>query len=681
MGFSNFFIFLLLIAFASYLMKPSCGNAELRALMDIKSSLDPENKYLSSWVSDGDPCSGEFDGVACNEHRKVANISLQSKGLTGKVSPAVAELKCLSGLYLHYNSLTGEIPKEIANLTELADLYLNVNNLSGTIPPEIGRMASLQVLQLCCNQLTGSIPKEMGFLKKLSVLTLQHNRLTGKIPESLGNLGGLKRLYLSFNRLSGPIPVRLVNVPQLEVLDVQNNNLSGVAPSALRRLNGGFHPENNPGLCGVGFSSLRVCTVWDNLNINQIEPNVPSTTVPRNIPQSASFPIPCNQPHCSRSASKLPQIGIVAGVITAIIALMVGGFLVVFRYRRCKQKVGNTSDTSDDRLSIDEAKEVYKKSPSSLVDIKHSNGWDVAMSSQDCNGICHEFLNVFKFNLEEVESATQHFSEVNLLGRSNFSAVYKGILKDGSRVAIKSISKMNCKTVEAEFIKGLSLLTSLKHDNLVKLRGFCCSQARGECFLVYDFASKGNLSQYLDNEDDNIDVLDWPTRVSIINGIAKGIEYLHSNEPNKPPTIHRNISVEKVLVDEQLNPLILDSGLLKLLADDVVYSALKVSAAFGYMAPEYITTGRFTEKSDVYAFGVIILQVLSGKRKLASLTRLAAEAGKLEDFVDLKLKGKFSESEAAQLAKIALDCTHELPDSRPTMASVVQELSKPGDVI
>ncbi|XP_022845334.1 protein NSP-INTERACTING KINASE 2-like [Olea europaea var. sylvestris] len=530
MAFPRFFIFLLLIAFASVLVKPSCGNAELRALMDIKSSLDPENKYLSSWVSDGDPCSGKFEGVACNKHRKVANISLQSKGLTGKVSPAVSELKCLSGLYLHYNSLTGEIPKEIANLTELTDLYLNVNNLSGIIPPEIGSMASLQALVLSCNQLTGNIPKEIGFLKRLTALALENNRLNGQIPASLGNLGGLKWVYLSSNQLSGPIPVRLANVPLLKVLEVQNNTLSGVVPSSLRRLNGGFRPENNPGLCGVGFSSLRVCTDRDNLNTNQSESNVPSAnkTVSPNMPQSASLPMPCNQTHCSRSSSKLPQIGIVAGVITAVIALMVGGFLIIFRYRRRKQKVGDTSDTLDDRLSIDQAKEVYKKSPSSLVDLEYSIGWDPAIASQDSNGICHEFLDVFKFNLEEVESATQHFSELNLLGKSNFSAVYKGILKDGSRVAIKSISKMNCKTVEAEFIRGLSLLTSLKHENLVKLRGFCCSKARGECFLIYDFASKGNLSHYLDNEDDSINVLDWPTRVFIINGIAKGIEYLHN---------------------------------------------------------------------------------------------------------------------------------------------------------
>lgn len=143
MGISDFIfsLFLLLVFFCS---QPVCGNTELRALMDIKSFLDPENKHLSSWTADSDPCEGTFLGVACNEHRKVANISLQSKGLTGKVPPALAQLKCLSGLYLHYNSLTGEIPKEIANLTELVDLYLNFNNLSGNIPPELGSMSSLQ---------------------------------------------------------------------------------------------------------------------------------------------------------------------------------------------------------------------------------------------------------------------------------------------------------------------------------------------------------------------------------------------------------------------------------------------------------------------------------------------------------------------------------------------------------
>lgn len=120
------------------------ANSELRALMDMKASLDPEDKYLSSWTINGNPCDGYFEGVACNDEGQVANVSLQGKGLNGKLSPAITGLKHLTGLYLHYNSLYGEIPKEIANLKVLTDLYLNVNNLTGEIPPEIGSMENLQ---------------------------------------------------------------------------------------------------------------------------------------------------------------------------------------------------------------------------------------------------------------------------------------------------------------------------------------------------------------------------------------------------------------------------------------------------------------------------------------------------------------------------------------------------------
>lgn len=110
----------------------------------MKSLLDPQSLYLSSWTVNGNPCGGSFEGIGCNEAGQVANISLQGKGLTGKLSPAIAGLKHLIGIYLHYNSLHGEIPREISNLTELSDLYLNVNNLSGVIPPEIGNMSNLQ---------------------------------------------------------------------------------------------------------------------------------------------------------------------------------------------------------------------------------------------------------------------------------------------------------------------------------------------------------------------------------------------------------------------------------------------------------------------------------------------------------------------------------------------------------
>ncbi|EEF50365.1 leucine rich repeat receptor kinase, putative [Ricinus communis] len=344
-------------------------------------------------------------------------------------------------------------------------------------------------------------------------------------------------------------------------------------------------------------------------------------------------------------------------------------------YRRQKQKIGSAFDASDGRLSTDQAKEVYRKSASPLISLEYSNGWDPLAIGQNKNGLSQEFLESFMFNLEEVERATQCFSEVNLLGKSNFCATYKGILRDGSIVAVKCITKTSCKSDEADFLKGLKILTSLKHENLVRLRGFCCSKGRGECFLIYDFVQNGNLLQYLDVKEGTERVLEWSTRVSIINGIAKGIGYLHGNKGSKRALFHQNISAEKVFIDIRYSPLLSDSGLHKLLADDIVFSILKASAAMGYLAPEYTTTGRFTEKSDVYSFGMIVLQILSGKRNITAMIRHAVESCKVELFIDAKLEGKFSELEAIELGKLALLCTHESPDQRPTVETVLREVS------
>ncbi|CAH2078230.1 unnamed protein product [Thlaspi arvense] len=677
----------LLVLFSIFLSTPPTvrGNAELKALMDLKTSLDPENKLLRSWTINGDPCDGSFEGIACNQHLKVANISLQGKRLTGKLSPAVAQLKCLSGLYLHYNSLSGEIPQEITNLTELSDLYLNVNNFSGEIPAEISSMVGLQVMDLCCNSLTGKIPETIGSLKKLNVLSLQHNKLTGEIPWSLGDLSMLSRLDLSFNNLLGTIPKTLANIPKLDTLDLRNNTLSGFVPTGLKKLNERFQFENNTGLCGIDFPSLRACSAFDDANIQQLkqppgETDTDKSTLHNNISESVYLQSHCNQTHCKKSSSRLPQVALISSVITVTITLFGASLLTFFRYRRRKQKISNTAEFSEGRLSTDQQKD-FRASP--LVSLAYTKEWDplgdsrngAEFSSQEP----HLFVvnSSFRFNLEEVESATQCFSEANLLSRNSFTSVFKGILRDGSPVAIRSINISSCKNEEVEFMNGLKLLSSLSHENLVKLRGFCCSRGRGECFLIYDFASKGKLSNFLDlQEQETSKVLDWSARVSIIKGIAKGIAYLHGNDQQKKSTIvHRNISVEKILLDEQFNPLIADSGLHNLLADDMVFSALKTSAAMGYLAPEYVTTGRFTEKTDVFAFGVIILQILSGKLMLTSSVRIAAENGEHCGFIDEYLHDEFDKREAIAMARIGISCTQEIPNDRPNIETLLLEIS------
>ncbi|CAL0302939.1 unnamed protein product [Lupinus luteus] len=645
---------------------------ELDTLMAIKDSLDPENHVLISWTPHVDPCSGSFEGVACNEKGLVANISLQGKGLSGRIPETIAGLKSLTGLYLHFNALNGMLPKEIASLTELSELYLNVNNLSGDIPREIGNMSNLQVLQLCYNKFSGSIPTELGKLRKLSVLALQYNRLSSAIPASLGELRTLTRLDLSFNNLFGPIPVRLANIPKLESLDVRNNSLSGSVPQALKRLKDGFQYMNNAALCGTGFAELDSCVA-----VTSSDPTKPEPYEPHNLP-TEGFPASvepksrnCSETNCKKS-SESSKIGMIFGVIGVVVGSIVFGFSLFLWYRRQKQKIESTAEISDSAVSIGPIKE--RKSACPLINLEYSNGWDPLAKGR--SGYSQEVLESFMFNLEEVERATQCFSEVNLLAKGSFSAIYRGILRDGSIVIVKCIAKTRCKSDETEFLKGLKIMTSLKHENIVRLRGFCCSKGRGECFLIYDFASNGSLSQYLDLKRGDCKVLEWSTRVSIINGIAKGIGYLHENKGSKKALVHQNISAEKVLLDTRYNSILADSGLHKLLADDVVFSTLKASAAMGYLAPEYATTGRLNEKSDVYAFGVIVFQLLTGKHDISQLNLQQVETDSFKEILDENLEGKFSESEAEKLWSIALLCTHESLNLRPSMENVMQELSK-----
>ncbi|PWA77246.1 leucine-rich repeat protein kinase family protein [Artemisia annua] len=504
-------------------------------------------------------------------------------------------------------------------------------------------------------------------MKKLSVLSLQSNNLSGALPASLGDLSELRRLDLSFNRLFGSIPTRLADAPMLNVLDVRNNTLSGSVPLALKRLAGGFQYGNNLGLCGVEFAPLRACSALDQLN--------PNGVATKAIPETADLKLNCSDARCSRS-SKTPQASIIVGVVVAIVGLSVIGFLAVSHFLNRAEKRSHKFDHSNGPIDQLKSKEACRKNGSPLINLEYPNGWDPLAEGRRFGGVSQEIMRSFRFNLEEIESATQYFAPRNLLGKSVFSAIHKGMLRDGTVVAIKSIIKSSCKSEESEFLKGLNILTSLRHENLVRLRGFCCSKGRGECFLIYDFVPNGNLLRYLDMKDGD-HVLDWSTRASIINGIAKGIEYLHGSKLNKPAMVHQNISVKNVLLDQRFKPLLSDSGLHQLLTKDTVFSSLKASAAMGYLAPEYGTTGRFTQKSDIYAFGVLVFQIISGKRKFASAARFAAESCTFIDFIDPNLHGRFCEHEAAKFAKIALMCTHESPDQRPSVEDVVQELGNP----
>uniref|UniRef100_A0A7N0U739 Protein kinase domain-containing protein n=1 Tax=Kalanchoe fedtschenkoi TaxID=63787 RepID=A0A7N0U739_KALFE len=647
-----------LLHFFSDAVNPG-SESELRVLLELKHALDPESLRLSSWnASRGAArvCDGSFEGVACHNNGRVANISLQGKGLTGRLPPAIGALTQLSGLYLHYNFLTGEIPREISQLRSLSDLYLNGNRFSGQIPPEIGNMAGVQVLQLCCNQLTGSIPAQLGALAKLNVLELRSNRLTGSIPPSLGNLGLLMWLDLSFNELNGTIPSNLADAKLLQVLDVRNNALSGNVPPGLMKLKEGFRYENNSGLLGVGYPRLEA-----------------RPTQPKKNPQSEHTNLPCDQPPCTGISPRPGFKNLVIPGLMIVLTLSTGAIGILVLHRRRMRKLSDSESDTAGGAAGNGSADQGRKTGTTLISLEYSQSWDPFPILKQG----------FLLDLDEVEWATRYFSEANLLSKNGFSAIYRGVLQDGSTVAVKKVIKSSFKPDPAEVLKGLSALALLRHDNILRLRGFCCLRGRDECvLLVFDYAPNGSLSKFLDLDDGDDRTLGWSTRVSIIHGIAKGIEYLHGQESGKPALVYQDISADKVLLSSEFNPMLSGCGLHKLLANDVVFSALKASAGMGYLPPEYATTGKFTDKSDVYTFGVLILQIISGKRAVSHLVHDSGQLSQadyddnVDDFIDPNLHGRFSKTEARMLVKTALRCSHESPSERPSLTAFVKELGK-----
>jgi Protein tyrosine and serine/threonine kinase len=281
------------------------------------------------------------------------------------------------------------------------------------------------------------------------------------------------------------------------------------------RLQQGFKYENNTGLCGNGFSTLQICTESDLMSQNGPKPFSAGLT-PDNTTVSSELNPKCSKLHCNRNSLNLSSVVAIATVVAFIAVSLVAGLFTLAWYRYRNSRKSTESIKQNGPLK----NESLQRSPSSLISIEYNACWDPLANEKAVS-------QSFQFNLEEVECATQYFSEANLLGnrggRFGFTTSYKGTLRDGTNVVVKRINKTSCKQEEAEFLKGLKLVLGLKHEIVVGVRGFCCSRGRGECFLVYDFVPNGSLVRYLDldGEKDGC-VIDWSTRVSIIKGVAKG---------------------------------------------------------------------------------------------------------------------------------------------------------------
>ncbi|KAG2649702.1 hypothetical protein PVAP13_1NG128600 [Panicum virgatum] len=283
------------------------------------------------------------------------------------------------------------------------------------------------------------------------------------------------------------------------------------------------------------------------------------------------------------------------------------------------------------------------------------------------------------FSLKEIESATKHFDPANKIGEGGFGPVYKGTLPDGTIVAVKKLSSKSSQG-NREFLNEIGIISALRHPNLVRLFG-CCIDG-DQLLLIYEFLENNSVGRALFGRAEHQLKLDWTTRYNICLGTAKGLAYLHEESTLK--IVHRDIKPSNILLDEKLQPKISDFGLAKL-NDDCGRVSTRIAGTVGYMAPEYATRGCLTRKADVYSYGVVALEIVSGMSNINSMSNeeylhlldwaeRLNQQGKLLELVDQRLGSDYSQEQALRLLNIALLCTKTSPTQRPRMSSVVKML-------
>ncbi|XP_010548642.1 PREDICTED: probable LRR receptor-like serine/threonine-protein kinase At2g23950 [Tarenaya hassleriana] len=487
--------------------------------------------------------------------------------------------------------------------------------------------------------LSGTLSGSIGNLTNLRQVLLQNNNISGKIPPELGFLPKLQTLDLSNNRFSGEIPGSAGQLSSLQYLRLNNNSLSGPFPASLSQIpHLSFLDLSYNNLTGpVPKFPARTFNVAGNLLICRSNP-----------PELCSGSVnasPLFDSSSSSSGRRSNRLAIALGVSLgfAVLAILAIGFLW------------------------------YQKKQRRLLILRISDKQEEGLLSLG---------NLRAFTFRELQIATDGFSSKNILGAGGFGDVYKGKLGDGTMVAVKRLKDVNGASGDSQFRTELEMISLAVHRNLLRLIGYCAIS--GERLLVYPYMPNGSVASRLKAKP----ALDWNTRKRVAIGSARGLLYLH--EQCDPKIIHRDVKAANILLDEYFEAVVGDFGLAKLLNHGDSHVTTAVRGTVGHIAPEYLSTGQSSEKTDVFGFGILLIELITGMRALEfgktvsqkgamlEWVRKLHEEMKAEELVDRELGTNYDQIEVGEMLQVALLCTQYLPSHRPRMSEVVQMLEGDG---
>ncbi|XP_016170600.1 receptor-like protein kinase HSL1 [Arachis ipaensis] len=633
---------------------------EAESLYELKLFNNSLNGSLPSQLGSNSPLqtldlsynnfSGEIPAGLCRRGA-MQEIMLIYNSFSGRIPESLGDCRSLMRVRIRNNNISGTVPDAMWGLPHLFLLELDDNSLTGSISTSISGASNMSSLSLSFNMFSGSVPQEIGNLDNLVQFVASHNRLSGRIPTSVVKLSQLGKLVISDNELSGEIPLGISALEKLNDLDLSNNKLDGNIPSEL----GTLPVLNYLDLSGNLFSG-RIPIELQNLNLNllNLSNNQLSGEIPKefdNENYKKSFlgnPGLCSSSSVSGLCQNLGEkkknkikydwvfrfIFVLAGIV-----FVVGVTWFWFKFRSIKK--------------------IKKKVMPNML----------------------KWRSFHKLGFSEYE-VVKLLSEDNVIGSGASGKVYKVVLSNGEAVAVKKLWGPKNRTTVSEkdgfFEAEVETLGKIRHKNIVRL--WCCCNSGDSKLLVYEYMPNGSLADLLHSSKRSL--LDWPIRYRIAIDAAEGLSYLHHY--CVPPIVHRDVKSHNILLDEDFGAKVADFGVARTFSR-VTQGAESMSAiagSYGYIAPEYAYTLRVNEKSDIYSFGVVILELVSGRAPLdpaygdkdlvkwvSSTLEQSGEDQVIDPIMDVKYKG-----EIIKVLNIGLLCTNPLPINRPSMRKVVTML-------
>ncbi|KAK4430428.1 putative inactive receptor kinase [Sesamum alatum] len=540
-------------------------------------------------------------------------------------SSSVVELR-LPGM-----GLSGQLPPNtISNLTSLQTLSLRYNALSGPLPADLfSSLTSLRNLYLQHNFFSGQIPDSLFSLASLVRLNLAHNNFSGPLSPSFNNLTRLGTLYLQDNHFSGPIPESL-NLPSLVQFNVSNNNLTGQIPKGLSGNPKGSFAGNS--LCGAPLDS-------------------------------------CGNEKPKKKLSGGAIAGIIIGCVLGLFLILLLVFFLcrILARKGVRSKGESGANERELELPREKTMESGDGTSSSFGAAAESN-----VISGGKKGLVFFGKMGWNFDIEDLLRAS-----AEVLGKGTFGTTYKAVLQTGLAVAVKRLRDVDLG--EKELREKVEEIGRMNHENLVPLRAYHLN--RDEKLLVYDYLPMGSLSALLHgNNGVSRTPLNWETRAAIALGAARGITYLHSQGSS---VSHGNIKPSNILLTKSYEARVSDFGLARLAGP-----ATNPTRVAGYQAPEVTDPHKVSQKADVYSFGVLLLEMLTGKAPTHSLSNeegvdlprwvqsVIGDEWTSEVFDLELLRYQNIEEDMVQLLQLGVDCTEQYPDKRPSMAEVTRKIEE-----